>query len=370
MEIIRVIAMPDLAVTAAWAVLVLVTLVLATRHQAGPPCAEDAIGARRRQGAGRGEVRPTAPGALGLALLVALLGGGASVGCAPPARETGRPVAAATIAPLADLAARVAGPGWEVRTVMPPGVSEHVFEPDPREVRAVAPARLVVVAGGGLDDWVRKLLQACAPGVPVFDAGAAVGIHAPKGGAGGHGHGASHGGGGELDEEPHWWLSAALAARSLAPMAEAFARVDPAGAAGYRERAARETEELLALDRQIAAELAPFRGRRFVSAHLAWSQFAARYGLVPVGAVEPVPGREPSPRDLKELIDAARHGGSGALFTEPQFPPGAARVIAREAGIRLTTVDPIGGVPGRETYPELMRFNADAFARGLSGEGP
>ena len=40
---------------------------------------------------------------------------------------------------------------------------------------------------------------------------------------------------------------------------------------------------------------------------------------------------------------------------------------AAVAGLDLTLVDPIGGVPGRATYPELMRFNADAFLRGLSG---
>ncbi len=78
-----------------------------------------------------------------------------------------------------------------------------------------------------------------------------------------------------------------------------------------------------------------------------------------------MPGREPSPRELKALVVEGRRGGLGRLFTEPQFPPAAARVVASEAGLALTLVDPIGGVPGRETYPALMRFNAAAFRRGL-----
>ena len=84
-------------------------------------------------------------------------------------------------------------------------------------------------------------------------------------------------------------------------------------------------------------------------------------------SIEPVPGREPSPHDLKALVEEGRRGGLGRLFTEPQFPPAAARVVAQEAQLELTLVDPIGGVPGRETYPALMRFNADAFRRGLLG---
>ena len=57
--------------------------------------------------------------------------------CGAPPRDLsgGRPVAVATIAPLADLVRSVAGPGWTVRTVIPPGTSPHVFEPEPSDLR-------------------------------------------------------------------------------------------------------------------------------------------------------------------------------------------------------------------------------------------
>ncbi|HEX5854571.1 MAG TPA: zinc ABC transporter substrate-binding protein, partial [Thermoanaerobaculia bacterium] len=77
------------------------------------------------------------------ALLTACLGAAAARGETVP----GRRVAAATIAPLASLTATVAGPLWEVRTVIPPGVSPHVFEPAPRHVKRFAPASLVVAVG-------------------------------------------------------------------------------------------------------------------------------------------------------------------------------------------------------------------------------
>ena len=343
-------------------------------------------------------------------------------GCAAPAtRPAASPqVAVATIAPLADLVRRVAGPEWTVRTVIPPGTSPHVFEPEPSDLRKLLGARAVFVAGAGYDDWMRKVLAACASRAPVHDAAASLGIgpghvwaeggghdapaeardahgeqatdhaagphdeddHAthdheaagheghgpePKGepaGAGGAHAGHAHG---ILGEDPHWWLSPDLAARSLGGIAEAFAAIDPIHAEAYRARAREGTSELVELDREISAKLAPIRGKRFVSAHRAWAYFADRYGLVEAASIEPVPGREPSPRELKVLVSEGRRGGLGRLFTEPQFPPAAARVVADEAGLDLTLVDPIGGVPGRATYPELMRFNADAFFRGLSG---
>lgn len=282
----------------------------------------------------------------------------AACGRAPRPAEFGLRVAAATISPLADILARVAGPSWDVRTLVPPGTSPHIFEPTPREVRLAAPARLLVTVGAGYDRWAAKLASACAPGAALFDAGAAVGIEAPSD-ASSHDHE-------EGEADPHWWLDPRLVERALGPLAERLAAVDPAGADGYRQRAAAFAEELSTLDAEIAASLAPVRGGGILSAHNAWERFASRYGLRTVGSIEPVPGREPSPRDLAALVTTARREGIRTLFTEPQFPLSAARVVADEAGIRVVMADPIGGVPGRSGYAELMRWNARAFREGLS----
>ena len=271
----------------------------------------------------------------------------------------GRPVVAATVAPLASLAASVAGPGWDVVTMVPPGVSPHVFEPGPRDVRRLSRARLVVTVGAGYDAWVSRLAAACASKAVLHDAGASVGVRA--GGAGT----ASHAGEGEIGRDPHWWLSPRRAAAALAPLAEAFAKLDPAGAEGYRARAAATARDFAVLDAEIAGILAPVRGRAVVSTHESWAYFLADYGLVNGGAIEPVPGREPSPRDLRALIDLVRAKRIPSLFTEPQFPPSAARVVSEDAGIRLVLADPLGGVPGRETYTDLLRFDAHAFREGL-----
>ena len=287
----------------------------------------------------------------GVAALAALASAGRAAG-------EDRPVAAATVAPLASLARSVAGDGWQIVTIIPPGVSPHVFEPGPRDVRKIARARIVVTVGAGYDAWAGRLAAACASTALVHDAGASVGV-----GVGGAAAGADHEG--EIGRDPHWWLSPKRAAAALAPMAEAFARVDPAGAPGYRARATQATRALADLDAEIAATLAPVRGRTVVATHESWAYFLADYGLVNGGSVEPVPGREPSPRELRGLVDLVRERRIPALFTEPQFPPSAARVVSQDAGIRLVLADPLGGVPGRATYADLLRFDARAFRDGL-----
>ena len=107
------------------------------------------------------------------------------------------------------------------------------------------------------------------------------------------------------------------------------------------------------------------KGRPIVAAHNSWAYFAADYGLENGGAIETVPGREPSPRDIKRLLDLVRARNVRAVFAEPQFPPAAARILASDAGIRVALVDPIGGVPGRADYAAMLRFDARAFRDGL-----
>lgn len=277
------------------------------------------------------------------------------VGLASLRAASGERVAVATIAPLASLTAMVAGDGWVLRTIVPPGVSPHVFEPTPREVRAIAQALLVVTVGAGYDGWAEKLVRACASRAVVHDAGASIGVTGV----------ASEEHEGEIGKDPHWWLSPRLAARTLAPLAERLAAIDPAGTEGYRARARQGEANLARLDEEISALLLPLKGRPVVSAHNAWSYFLSEYGLVNGGSVEPVPGREPSPRELKELVDLARARGLRAIFAETQFPLAAINVIAQDTRLRVVTVDPEGGVAGRSGYLDLMRFNARSFRDGL-----
>jgi hypothetical protein len=42
------------------------------------------------------------------------------------------------------------------------------------------------------------------------------------------------------------------------------------------------------------------------------------------------------------------------------LPPQSAYAVAEEAHLKVVEIDPNGGVPGRETYRELVLFNARA----------
>src|SRR4030065_2312364 len=66
----------------------------------------------------------------------------------------------ASIAPLADFAKQVGGERVDVKLLLPPGASPHVYEPTPKTMKDVADARVFVKIGAGLEFWAEKIIKA------------------------------------------------------------------------------------------------------------------------------------------------------------------------------------------------------------------
>lgn len=295
-----------------------------------------------------------------------------------------------SIHPYADLARQIAGDAAEVTTLLPAGASPHAYDPSPSQATALARAD-VVVMNGGIDAWLERLVDATAPNAAhlvILEAIAftPVEMHEHQDGeetvehtepqdahgdeqAEGHDD-ASAEGSDLFFVNPHVWLDPTLAARAVTAMAETFASVAPTRAATFRANAEALVTELIALDAELAALLAPAAGAPFVPFHDAWPYFAQRYGLEIVVSLEPFPGREPSPRYVADAVALVRAAGALAVFGERQLNPRPAEVVAESAGVGLVILDPIGGAPGPERYQDLMRENARKIVEALAPSAP
>src|SRR4030042_6685549 len=65
----------------------------------------------------------------------------------------------ASIAPLADFVRQVGGDRVDVKLLLPPGASPHVFEPTPKAVKDVSVAHVFVKIGAGLEFWAEKIIR-------------------------------------------------------------------------------------------------------------------------------------------------------------------------------------------------------------------
>ncbi|MBI5835426.1 MAG: zinc ABC transporter substrate-binding protein [Armatimonadetes bacterium] len=285
----------------------------------------------------------------------------ALAGCRPAAAPAGRPIVAATIFPLASLVQQLVGSEADVVTLAPSGASPHTLDLTPETARQLSSASLVVRVGPGLDDWVANL---AGPRAAVFEAMGHVTLLDGNPETD-HDHLAHTGG--ALDKDPHVWLDPDLMGREFVPALAA--RLTELGIRGVEPRAAALRRDLAALDAELSAQLKPLRQRRYAGAHPAWGYFNRRYGLEMVAAVEPVGGSEPSARWLREVIETVKAKGAGCLFTEVQLSDKLDRAVAKEAGVRVGVLDPLGGpdIVGRNSYAAIMRYNAKQFVDGLGG---
>jgi zinc transport system substrate-binding protein len=295
-------------------------------------------------------------------------------------KGAGKPLVAVSIFPLFDLARRVAGERLAVELVLPPGRSEHSYDPTPKEVARFAKAKLAVSVGLGLDEWLERLVKGATGGVEVVRVGPKVGprkysapevghaAHEPKqGGHEGHGHeGHGHEGHGHGSEDPHFWLDPVRTQLAITALAEAFAKLEPEGKSTFDANAATLRDKLAALHTSLDGRSKGWKRRTIVTFHGSMGYFAERYGLTVAAIIEPFPGKEPTAKYVAEVLSAIEQAKPAALFSEPQLDKRPAELVAREGKLPLFELDPIGGTAGADTYETLLEKNAAVLDAALS----
>jgi len=315
----------------------------------------------------------------------ALISAAAVAGCSNcrnTASGVTKPRVAVSILPLWDLAKRIAGDKLEVVLVLPPGKTEHSFDPTPKDMQRISGAKLALVVGLGMDTWLQKVASGVAArGYSTVELGPkadprpigaeAVGEedhdhdddgkedHAPHEHEEHHGHEHEHEKGAP---DPHFWLDPQRAIKVLDPIAAEFEKLVPGG--GFAERAAEVKKSLEALHAKIDGRAKSWTKKSIVTFHGSFAYYAARYGLTIAAVIEPFPGKEPTPKYLKDVLAAIDKSKPAALFSEPQLDKKPAQVVADQAKIPLFELDPIGAEG--DTYEKLLEKNTDTLAKALS----
>ena len=290
-----------------------------------------------------------------------------------------KPLIVTTIPPLAMLLREIAAGEYDVECLLQPGASPHTYEPSPSAAKKAESAAALFYVGQGLDDWAAKLgakrkvavfdllpdeIKLKFGGGVFFEAGGGEKPGDVHGDEHGHDHSHSHD---EGEFDPHFWTSPRAAIAASVEIAGELINFDPENREAIQQNLRAFEIRLHALDVEIREKLAPHAGENVVLVHPSLNYFMHDYGIKLAGVIETTAGAEPSPRRVAELAQIVKDKNVAALFTEPQLSKSAAEAIAREAGVGVYELDPLGGSPGRETYQELIRFNTDAFLKAFDG---
>jgi zinc transport system substrate-binding protein len=240
------------------------------------------------------------------------------------------------IAPEACLAERIGGSHVSVSVLVGPGQNHHTFEPTPKQMVDLAEATVYFSIGLPFERRLLEKIREANPSLKCIDAREGISLRkmetADEDAESEQDHGA-----GAMD--PHVWLSPLNAKIIAANICTGLKEVDPVHAADYENNLAALQNELDALNARIAGILAPFKGRAFYVYHPAFGYFADAYGLKQI-SIE-IEGKEPTPKQLAELIARAKADGVCVIFVQQQFPKRPAEAIAEEIGCAVVSIDPL-----------------------------
>ncbi|MFQ5724233.1 MAG: metal ABC transporter substrate-binding protein [Terriglobia bacterium] len=163
---------------------------------------------------------------------------------------------------------------------------------------------------------------------------------------------------------PHYWLDPENGRRIAQAIQQRLAQLRPEDAAYFEQRFQDFGRRLAEAEQRWEEKMAPYQGRRVVSYHNSWPNFAKRFGLQVVGYVEPKPGIPPSPRHTLELINYMNREGIKLILVEPYFDLKTPESIARETGADVVVLLPsVGGEEEVTDYLKLFDYNLDLLIR-------
>ena len=262
---------------------------------------------------------------------------------------------------LAAIAQEIGGDKISVESIARGYQDPHYVDPKPSFLLKLSKAQLLIVVGLELEiGWLPPLItqssnsriQVGGPGYLDASRFARI-LEIPSGQQVSRAEGDVHPQG-----NPHYWLDPDNGLRIAKGIQLKLSEMRPADSAYFAERYESFEKRLKESEEKWQAQMNPYAGRKVVSYHRSWPNFAEHFHLNVVGYVEPRPGIPPTPQHTVELIGQMKRDGVKIIMVEPYFDLKTPNSIARETGGKVVVLMPsVGGEKEITDYFKLFDYD-------------
>jgi zinc transport system substrate-binding protein len=247
--------------------------------------------------------------------------------CKPPQQDK-TSILTVTIEPQKYFLNTITGGRFNIDCIVPPGSNPESADFAPSQMMSLNKSTAYFKIGYmGIENMLAgKVLQG-NPGLVFVDCSAGIEI---IGGA--HGHDHCHAGG-----DPHIWSSVKPASIIAGNMYKAMLELDKENEADYTRNYNKLQAEFNRTDSIIRSYLEKAPCKSFIIYHPALSYFADEYKLTQYTIEHE--GKNPSPSQLKELIDKARAERIKVVFIQQEFDTKNAKTVAEAIGAKIVPVN-------------------------------
>ena len=252
--------------------------------------------------------------------------------CGNTTQKSEKAIITVTLEPLRYFTEAIAGENYQVVSMVPKGSSPESYDPTPQQLVNLSKSQAYFRIGhiGFEQAWMKKLEANC-PDMKVYDTSKGVDLIRDKG----HWHGDHFHKGGV---EPHIWNSTQNALIIADNIYQALCELDSTHQADYKNRLDSLKQSIQQTDAETR-KLLENADSTFLIYHPALSYFARDYGLKQISIEEG--GKEPSPAQLKKLIETCRNENVHTIFVQQEFDQRNAQLIAHELGIDIVSINPL-----------------------------
>jgi ABC-type Zn uptake system ZnuABC Zn-binding protein ZnuA len=166
---------------------------------------------------------------------------------------------------------------------------------------------------------------------------------------------------------PHYWLDPDNGRRIARGIANKLAEMDLADGAYFQQRFQDFDKRLTAAEQKWDEQMKSYRGRKVVTYHRSFPNFAKHFGLEVIGYVEPRPGIPPTPSHSLELIDLMKRENCKVILVEPYFDLKTPQSIGRSTGAQVVVYLPsVGGEKQVTNYFELFDYDINLLIKAFN----
>lgn len=211
----------------------------------------------------------------------------------------------------------------------------HDYTLQVSQMRMVEGAQVLVMSGGGLEDFLGDLI---ATKSNVIDASSGVALYAPEHEEEHHEehedeHHHHH------DHDPHIWLSPENAKIMVQNICDGLSQQYPQNAEVFETNRDGLLSKLDDLQNYGTETLKELQTRNLITFHDGFHYFADSFDLHIVKAIEEEAGSETSAHDLIDLINIVETNHLPAVFTERNGSSASANVISAETGCAVYSLN-------------------------------
>ena len=251
----------------------------------------------------------------GIFLLLFFLIGGCNLG-------GDKPLVVSSIPVWKHVAEYIGGRDFRYYSVLKGGESPHGYEMKPSDMVKLKEAKLVIIHGMGLDDWILKGID---DRKKVFNIGELMAKKYPAVRKPGY----------------HIWTNPAMMEEVYFEVARKLSEFYPSKEKYYEKRADDYAAMIQQLIQRTDKCLKEVKNRKVIAYHPVWEPFFETIGVKCVGYITDNPEKEPGPDRIRKLIEKAKAEGVKLVVTENGEGELLARKVASEIGARVLVLNPL-----------------------------